>query len=683
MLYSAAFKKLTYTGLPLLAASFVVQSAEMDETVVVTATESETPWLTTAASIDRVNIENTLPSMNIDAGDALAGVAGIQADNRYNYAQDARLVVRGFGSRAAFGVRGLQLNVDGIPLSMPDGQAQTSSFILDNVDSLEVLRGPLATLYGNSGGGVVEWFSRQPTETALEWGGQFSENDTQRYRVNAQWATDTKQLQLMATDFQTDGPRRHNSAERQQQAVRWYHQWDDHNRFVMRYDNNDAPLLQDPSALTPEAWREDPTQTVQRAIDFNTRKDIHHRQGSLSWFHVRDNGEGLVSVWQGDRDIEQFLPFAGDSVNDDGIYTSSGAVIDVSRQFEGAHARWRHRGNNWSASFGAQLERQQDHRFGYVNDSGEKGELRRDEFNWIDNASAYLRFQWQLSAEWSATGGVRYSDISYDVKDYFTDLDGADDSGSSEFQETTAAASLTWQFLPTSATYLSLGQGFETPTLTELAYRNQGSGLNRELGPSTNDQWEWGIKHQLPKGWRLHLAFFGIESDNEILVDQSNDGRTTYRNASETSREGAELTINGALTQQLNLLVSYSYIDAVFGEGPLQDNQLPGVAESQGYLRFNWQPTEQWLVQVSGQYRDDTPVNDANDTFAPSYTTWNFAASREWQWSNSELDVWVRVDNITDKDYVSAVVVNQGSGRSFEPGIGRQASVGISWRRRF
>lgn len=677
MLYSAVLKKITYTGLPLLAASFVVHSTEVDETVVVTATQSETPWLTTAASIDRVDVESTLPSMKVDAGDALAGVAGIQADNRYNYAQDTRLVVRGFGSRAAFGVRGLQLNVDGIPLSMPDGQAQTSSIFLDSIDSLEVLRGPLATLYGNSGGGVVEWFSRQPTETALEWGGQFSENDTQRYNVNAQWATDNKQLHILASDFQTDGPRRHNSAERQQQAVRWYHQWDDQNRFIIRYDNNDAPLLQDPSALTPEDWREDPTQTVQRAIDFNTRKDIHHRQGSFSWFHERDNGEGLLSLWQGDRDIEQFLPFAGDG------NTSSGAVIDVSRQFEGAHARWRQRGVNWSATVGAQIERQQDHRFGYVNDNGEKGNLRRNEFNWIDNASAYLRFQWQLSEEWSATGGIRYSDINYDVKDYFTELDNSDDSGSSDFSETTAAVSVTWQFLPTSATYLSVGQGFETPTLTELAYRNQGSGLNRELGPSTNDQWEWGIKHQLPQNWRLHFAFFGIKSEDEILVDQSNDGRTTYRNASETSREGAELSINGALTEELNVLLSYSYIDATFDNGPLQGNQLPGVAKSQGYLRLNWQPTEQWLVQLAGQYRNETPVNDQNDTFAPSYTTWDIAVSRDWHWSKSELDVWARVDNIADKDYVGAVVVNQGSGRAFEPAVGRQASVGISWRRRF
>lgn len=318
-----------------------------------------------------------------------------------------------------------------------------------------------------------------------------------------------------------------------------------------------------------------------------------------------------------------------------------------------------------------------------MNDAGDKGELRRNEFNWIDNASAYVRFQWQLSTDWSATGGVRYSDIRYEVEDHFTELDGADDSGSSEFQETTAAASLTWQFLPTSATYLSLGQGFETPTLTELAYRNQGSGLNPELGPSTNQQWEWGIKHQLPHDWRVHLALFGIDSEDEILVDQSTGGRTTYRNASETTREGAELTLNGALTQHLDMLLSYSYIDATFDDGPLQGNALPGVAKRQGYLRFNWRPTERWLIQLAGQYRDETPTGDDNSVFAPSYSTWNVAINRDWQWAHSELTAWARVDNLTDKDYVGAVVVNQGSGRSFEPGIGRQASVGIRWRRRF
>ena len=77
-------------------------------------------------SVDLIDINQQLPSLNIDAGDALRAIPGIQADTRYNYAQDTRLVVRGFGARAAFGVRGLQLNVDGVPLSMPDSQAQTS-----------------------------------------------------------------------------------------------------------------------------------------------------------------------------------------------------------------------------------------------------------------------------------------------------------------------------------------------------------------------------------------------------------------------------------------------------------------------------------------------------------------------------------------------------------------------------
>jgi iron complex outermembrane receptor protein len=39
--------------------------------------------------------------------------------------------LRGFGSRSAFGVRGIKLIADGIPVTMPDGQRQAASFNLD------------------------------------------------------------------------------------------------------------------------------------------------------------------------------------------------------------------------------------------------------------------------------------------------------------------------------------------------------------------------------------------------------------------------------------------------------------------------------------------------------------------------------------------------------------------------
>lgn len=675
-------------GLPLLATPFYcipVSHAQMasatdniDERVVVTATQTQQSWLTTPASVTRVSRDRQLPTLNIDAGDLLEGIPGIQADSRYNYAQDTRIVIRGFGSRAAFGVRSLQLNIDGIPLSMPDGQAQTSSIMLDDAHSVEVLRGPLAVLYGNSGGGVVEWQSLAPQLSSISFATQLSADNLQRYTADLQYVGDTHQFKLMASDFQTDGPRPHNSAEREQQAFRWYMDISDSQRLIVRYDNNYAPLLQDPSALTPSAWREDPEQTVQRAIDFNTRKSIHHRQGSLSWELERDNATYRVSAWQGDRDIVQFLPFSGADA------TSSGAVIDLSRQFEGIHAfaNWS-LNNHVNVSAGWIDERQQDHRFGLVNYSGERGDLRRDEFNHIDSRSLYGRIAWQLAPNWQLDGGLRYNDIDYRVTDSYIAAENPDDSGSRTFDELSSAAALTWQATEKVSAYVSYGEGFETPTLTELAYRNEGSGLNRNLAPSTNSQYEAGLKAILADDWRLGLSYFDIHSDNEILVDQSNDGRTTYRNAAQTSRDGFELSLEGDITERLNAWVSYTDISAVFDSGSLRGNTLPGVAEQQAFARLNYDLAQQWQLQLSARYRGNTFTADENTVSAPNYTVFDAALRKSWQIGAHQLQGWLLVDNISDKSYVGAVVVNQGSGRAFEPAVGRQVSVGLKWTRRF
>jgi len=675
-------KLLTLWGLPLLATPLCyAQNSNTDvinEHIVVTASQSQQPWLTTPASVTRIDIERQLPSLNIDAGDALQGVPGIQADSRYNYAQDTRLVVRGFGSRAAFGVRGLQLNIDGIPLSMPDGQAQTSSILLDTMSSVEVLRGPLAVIYGNAAGGVVEWQSDVPQSSELGIATQQSADNLQRYTIDATYAGQANQLNIFASDFSTDGPRAHNSAERQQQAIRWYADLSDRQRLVIRYDNNYAPLLQDPSALTPASWRDDPTQTVQRAIDFNTRKSIHHRQGSISWFYDNDDTSHRVSVWQGDRDIEQFLPFSGEDIS------SSGAVIDLSRQFEGLHAYSRWQPNtDLALTAGWMSEFQQDHRKGFVNDMGKLGDLRRHEFSNIDSHSIYSRVDWQFRPNWSVETGVRYNWLDYQVNDLFITAQNPDDSGEREFDELSFAGAITWQLSETTSSYLSYGEGFETPTLTELAYRNEGSGLNNQLTPSTNQQLELGVKSQINGDWRIGASVFDIRSDNEILVDQSNDGRTTYRNASKTLRQGIELSAQGSITNTLTSYFSYSYIDAQFDSGELSGNTLPGVSNKQLFARFNWSLANQWQLKLAARHRGETYTSDSNEQSAPSYTLVDIAVQKQWLLGQNSIDGWLMLDNVTDKQYVGSVVVNQGSGRSFEPGVGRQVSVGLKWSRRF
>ena len=664
------------TGLALAPA--LCFSQEINEIIEVNAQQPDTEWRMAPGSVDFIDITNQLPSLSIDAGDTLRAIPGIQADTRYNSAQDTRLVVRGYGARAAFGVRGLQLNVDGIPLSMPDGQAQTSSIILDEAETVEVFRGPLAVLYGNTGGGVVEWNTRAPQQTASHITLAAGANDLTRGKGQFDWVNDAHKLRFIATDLYTSGPRPHNTAKRQQQGLRYYFDINDQQQLIVRYDNNKAPLLEDPSALTPDAWRQDPEQTVGRAIDFNTRKSIHHRQGSMTWKLEASDYRARVAAWQGDRDVVQFLPFAGDDIG------SSGAVIDLSRQFEGSSAYF-----EWQATsqtdigFGLRYERQQDHRFGFVNDQGEKGDLRRSEFNHVRKQAVYTRLTHQFNEQWRLTAGARHSRFDFSVDDQFIMPGDPDDSGQNELSDNSGAVGLSWAFAPNWSSYVSLGSGFETPTLTELAYRNNGSGLNTELSPSQYRQTEWGLKFSQPGQFSSQLAMFDIQSEDDIVIDQSNDGRTTYRNAGETERQGIEWQLNLQLTEQLDGFISYSYIDATYQGGLFSGNQLPGVADSQWFTRLTWQPIATTQVQLLGQYRGETYADDSNAVNAPSYVKWDLAVTQDWQIGNNAFEAWLRVDNLLDKDYVGSVVVNQGSGRSFEPGIGRSASIGVSWHHTF
>ncbi|RUO27043.1 hypothetical protein CWE09_10230 [Aliidiomarina minuta] len=669
--------------MPAAMADDEVTKPSSEERIVVTATRTETPWLTTPASVQRVSVEQQHPGLRVDAAELLQGIPGVQADTRYNFAQDTRIVLRGFGARAAFGVRGILMRLDGIPLSMPDGQAQTSSIFLDEPERVEVLRGPLAGVYGNGAGGIIDFQSAIPDSSYLRAGHAAGANSRARSTLDAAYREDTMAFSLHHARFRTDGDREQSEVERDQWAARMYYEWDNNIQLIARLDDNNAPLLQDPGSLTPEQWREDPQQTFAGASVFNTRKSIRHRQQSITLRQRLDNQQWQVAGWHGQREIEQYLPFPGDAE------TSSGAVIDLERGFYGMHAQY-----SWlpyaldqrlELNLGLDLERQEDTRLGFANDFGQRGELRRDETGKVESDDIYALSTWQFSDDWNWFVGARYSQINFSVDDrYIVPGVVPDDSGSLSYDEQSWSTGLNYQFLPDWSAFVSFGEGYETPTLTELAYQNEGTGLNTELTPAQIEQAEAGIKWQGRQG-QLQFSLFDIQSRDDIVVDRSIDGRTTYRNAARTERQGAELSHQWYFHPALQLRSSASFISARYTGDELDGRRLPGIANTNLFSQLSWQPwhDNRLRAAVSALYRSRIATTDNNTEFAPSALVWNASLQARQDHQSWTFNQWLRIDNLLDRDYVGAVVVNQGSGRSFEPAPGRQLSAGVTIQRSF
>lgn len=619
----------------------------------------------------------------LDPAELLQIIPGVQVDSRTNYAQDTRISLRGFGARSAFGVRGIDLQVDGIPMSTPDGQGQLASVMLDDIASVQVLRGPIAALYGNGAGGVIALQTAVPEATNISAGLIAGDPGLTRQTLNGEWRSENLAMRAQFANTDIDGERPHSRAERQQAGVQLFYTTDNNLDVIVKHDYSDDPLLQDPLGLTPGQWRDDPWQANSAAETYGTRKTVAHQQTSIS---LRDNTGATrwqTGLWQGERAITQYLGFAGDAIS------GSGGVIDLQRDFSGINGTLTHSLNffSWPAEFslGAEFAQMQDDRRGYVNDFGTAGDLRRDETGEVESRDFYSLIHINPGEKLMLYTGVRRTDLDFEVEDRFIVAGNPDDSGSRDYRENSFAIGGNYALTSAWELFASSGRGYETPTLTEMAYKTGATGLNTELEAATNRQHEWGVGYHPNEMLELTLTQFAIDTENEIVVDQSVGGRTTFRNAAETEREGIELFGRYVINSQVRLQLGVQSLDAIYSAGQWSGNQLPGVAREQYQLGIQWRPFANDALQLDlgAQQRSRIYTADNNQVYAPHYTTVDVGARGSFSVSSLQFDWWLKRANLTDENYVGSVIVNQANGRAFEPALGSNITAGIKLTHQF
>lgn len=685
-----------------LAAGSGDQVPELD-TIEVSATRLRSVQdIDVPASVTTVQLESNRNRAQVNVTEGLAGIPGVTALDRQNYAQDTQLSIRGFGARSTFGVRSLRIYADGIPASMPDGQGQLSHFSMLAGERMQVMRGPFSALYGNSSGGVVQMWSSPGTEDGpTRVRGSYGSFDARSLGAQTLGAVGPVNYNLAASRFETDGYRDHSAAQRDVINARIGFDTGPSRDLYLVGNYLDTPEALDPLGLSRADWNANPRQVVPVATQFNTRKSAEQLQGGVVFEQRFAGTQSLHAMgYVGNRKINQVL---GIPVNVQANPLHSGGVVDLDNDYRGVDLRWSAHGalfgRPFEATAGVNFDEQDQLRRGYENFQGStlgvQGKLRRDEDNTVGNADQFAQVWWQFADRWSLLAGVRHSEVNFKSEDHYIVGTNPDDSGSRDYDDTTPVAGLMYRPSDSLRLYFSAGQGFETPTFNELSYRSDGqAGLALNLEPVRSDNYELGAKWHLPSGMQLEAALFRANTHDELAVARNTGGRSSYRNIDSARRQGFEASAAMPLSRELQLELSYTWLDATFTSDFLTcvaagctvpnvlipaGSRIPGVAEHQGMARLHWSPGA-WSTALEFQGVSSLVANDVGTEAAPGYGLVNIEAGRDWMFGQTTVRAFARVENLLDHRYIGSVIVNDGNGRYYESGPERSAMLGLQWQ---
>ena len=703
----------------LFSTSVLADNVELNP-VVVTATRSAVNSFDAPASVDVVDqsvIENAGAGMILS--ESINRISGVTAESRNQFAQDPQISIRGFGSRSNFGVTGIRLYVDGIPLTMPDGIGQPGNIDFETVKSIEVLKGPFATMYGNGAGGVISLTTKTPP-VDNEVSASFLAGSYGTTKESAQ-ATGTVNgigYLLNESNFNTDGYREHSAAHKKQSTAEFSFDLlnDTHVTILADYMKMEA---QDPlglggvgtvATLTAASHSSylssipmissNPQGVPSAAIAANTRVARENTQVGINLEHViNDNNSINIVTYAGHRNNAQFLSTVASS----GV----GKESTISRDFVGADINWTNKGEVFSKNYtlisGISYAYMSDDRMDFTATNGSVSAIQlaspnRNETDDSMNFDEYVQGKLSLLNNLDLNAGVRniHSIISFNPnvpgQTHIT-------ASAAQFSNTTPSIGLLWKVREDTNAYVNYGKGFQTPNSIQMAYKDAGtsqaplastgSGPNLGLSGSNSNNYEVGIKSFLNQNTRLNVAVFRVVTNNEIAVDFGGTYASYFNVPVQTSRNGLELSLDSKLEHNFNAYAAYTYMDAKYDGSDItknivSGNTIPGTFKNQLYGELSWMyPSLGFTTAVESVNNSKTYANDTNTAYASGYSIVNIRAGFKQEMSNWRFSEYARVDNLFDRDYISAVRINDSNGEFYEAGAGRNYIVGLSASYRF
>jgi vitamin B12 transporter len=621
-------------------------SADDAETVVVTATRTPQPANLTGESISVIPGGELKTLQTVALTDALALTPGLTVNRSGEIGQPTTISLRGAETGQTL------VLIDGVRINDPgatDEGAVLGDVLVNNIDRVEILRGPQSTLYGSDAiGGVIDILTKRggPDPFALNASAEGGSLDTYHLSAGANGTVDGVEYGAAANFFHTNGisvaDKRNGNPET-----------DGYGNLGMTA-NTRIPLS---SAVSLDL----------RGYYTDARDDFDDNSGFAPPYPVADsaayNTNRLAAGYAGvnfdllggllenriaviaTRSHREFF----DSYFDFGVPTKDD-------DDKGNGLRFEYQGTaNFSPddqlTFGAESQR-----LSFADDVYDEGGAST-----ID--SVYAQYQKTLLESVTLTGGIRYDHNSQFGSHTSLKLAGA------------------WQVTDTTTLRANYGGGFKAPTLFEQfsEFNNPGG-----LGPETARGWEIGADQALLDG-RLRGSLTWFERNTRNLIDFQSCFVATpppqcaarpdgfYFNIGRSRAQGLEADLSAAITDTLNLSANYTNMtatDTTPGD-PLDGRALTRRPHIQDSLVLTWTPSAGWSLGTSvlhvgsrvDQYDSSTAPPDA--FIDPGYTLVNLFGS--WK-LNERFSLFGRIENLLNRHYEPELGYG-ATGRTFFAGV--------------
>jgi len=589
----------------------------------------------------------------------LGSVPGLFSQNANNYAQDLRISLRGFGARAAFGIRGIKIIVDGIPETTPDGQGQLDNLPLSLLKSFEVLRGPSASLYGNAAGGVIYLNTLDQLENqSIQLRTSLGAFGFQSYQLNTSLKGKKTTAMFHANRTQTDGFRQFSGFEQNLFNAKIKHTHSPSSTLQLQLNYTNSPRAEDAGGINLEDTQTDWSQARQRNITYDTYERVDQFKGGISWKKKWGNQWNLDTYgFYNYRDFYGKLPF------------ENGGIIDLTRNYFGLGTRLNYEQGKHRWQIGVETAQQADQRDRYLNLEGIQGAISFSQLERFDSFGIYIldEVQWEKVLLRSS---LRFDDLRL----------GADSVVISQaYQVLNPSIGISYELGPRKQLFASFSTSFETPALSELSANPSGTeGLNLELKPARALNYELGWKGLWEKV-RFEANVFYIESTNEILPYELEafPGRSFYRNTGATERIGLEL-FGVYQFQEWEVQFSLTQAQYQFSESEtLNGNALPGIPNSQLFLQLGYTTVSKWSFQLTGEHIGTFYADNANAVQIEAFQKVRLQGGKTVSLANLEMNLFGGVNNLFDVRYFDNIRLNAFGKRYYEPAPGRNVFLGL------